>query len=283
MHYKSRRTVECLNDFPAWAAAAEHPLALFFGSSGVMGGIGTEVVEAHSAALGQPVSAANLGMAKLSNAGTVELIEYVRDVLHDLGKPVAFGVYELELMQLSPLPTGREIEVVKAYLSGDYVLEELANVDPWNRWDSACGGTILRGASQTGQADQAVAATAQWSKKREQEVTDAYLGRLEFIAAQRQIWLQGARLAESFCTRLLSFVHPVSAPALDAARTRPTGPHLDRLLDSLDGALRCPIMRPEQFDLNPQDYRDYNHSNRFEGRRKLSEQLTAAVLRQQLR
>lgn len=285
VHYKSRRTVECLDHFPAWAEAAEHPLALFFGSSGIMGGIGTEVVEARSAALGQPVSAANLGMAKLSNAGTVELIEYVRDVLRDLGKPVAFGVYELELMQLSPLPTGREIEVVKAYLSGDYVLEELANVDPWNRWDSASGGTILRGgnqADQAGQVDQAVAATAQWSKKREQEVTDAYLGRLEFIAMQRQIWLQGAHLAESFCPRLLSFVHPVSAPALEAARARPAGPHLDSLLNSLDEALRSPLMRPGQFDLNPQDYRDYNHSNRFEGRRKLSEQLTEAALIQQL-
>lgn len=282
VHYKSRRTIECLEQFPAWAAAAEHPLALFFGSSGVAGGIGAELVEARAAALGQPVTAANLGMAKLSNAGTVELVDYVRTVLQDLQKPVAFGVYELELMQLSPLPTGREIEVVQAYLAGDYVLEELAQVDPWNRWQIESGGTILRGGSQGGEAaaDQAVAANAQWSQKREQEVTDAYMGRLEFIAEQRRIWLQGAQLAQSFCPRLLSFVHPVSQAALAAAQARGAeGPHLQRLLAELDQGLQQPLLRPADFDLREEDYRDYNHANRFGGRQRLSERLTEVALR----
>lgn len=278
VHYKSRRTVECLERFPEWAAAAEHPLALFFGSSGVAGGIGTEVVEARAAELGQPVCAANLGMAKLSNAGTVELVEYVRDVLRELNKPVAFAVYELELMQLSPLPTGREIEVVKAYLAGDYVLEELASVDPWNRWEAAAGGTILPGARQ-GPGDQSAASNAQWSRKREEEVTDAYRGRLEFIADQRRIWLQGAAIAESFCPRVVSFLHPVTAPAMQAAQAAgPAGPHMDRLLEQLDSALRQPVLRPSAFDLAPEDYRDFNHANRFSGRQKLSRRLTDAAL-----
>lgn len=278
VHYKSRRTIECLNRFPEWAAAAEHPLALFFGSSGVAAAIDTGGVEARAAALGQPVCAANLGMAKLSNAGTVELVEYVRDVVRELDKPVAFGVYELELMQLSPLPTGREIEVVKAYLAGDYVLEELASVDPWNRWEAVGGGTILRGGRQGSGADQVVASNAQWSKKREVEVTDAHMGRLEFIAMQRQIWLQGAATAESFCPRLLSFVHPVRESALQTARARgPAGPHFDSLLDVVDSALRRPLIRPSEFDLRPEDYRDFHHVNRFSGREKLSQQLTDAA------
>ena len=279
VHYKSRRTIECVNQFPDWAAAAEHPLALFFGSSGVAAAIDAKVVEARAAALGIPVCAANLGMAKLSNAGTVELIEYVGDVIRELGKPVAFGVYELELMQLSPLPTGREIEVVKAYLEGDYVLEELDNIDPWNRWETEAGGTILQREGKRNAADQAPASSAQWSKKRETEVADAYLGRLEFIRMQRDIWLQGAAIAESFCPHLLGFVHPLEKSALRAAQDRDAaGPHLDNLLDGVDNALRQPLVRPSTFNLKLEDFRDFNHVNRFSGREKVSQQLTDAAI-----
>ena len=117
-------------------------LARFIGSSGILSGVAAVDVEACAAERGVQITAANLGMAKLSNLGTVELIEFVQDTIRKTGKEIAFIVYELEIMQLSVLPTGREIETVKSYLQGNYTLGEVPGNDPWTRWNPEFGGSI---------------------------------------------------------------------------------------------------------------------------------------------
>jgi amino acid adenylation domain-containing protein len=279
LHYRARRTVECVDHFPAFVAAAPHPLAIFIGSSGMMSGAVAPVIAARAAELGFPVTAANMGMAKLSNAGTTELAQFIRDTVRAAGKKIAFVMYELELMQLSTLPSGRDIEVVRDYLDGVYTVESLPSLDPNNIWDPATGGTIgLKAGKTLADPDEIEAAEPDWMKKRATEVLDTYLGKTEMAAAEADIWLQGVAAMKEVSDHVIGFVHPLNAEGVAAARAADPNNHFDTLIQDLETRGKIQILPHEDFQFDPEDFRDKNHVNKSKGAKTMSLQMTEAVV-----
>ena len=278
--YRSRRTIECVRNFPAFVQQAKHPLALFFGSSGTVAAISNEDIEAAALSAGTPITVANLGMSALSNRGTVELIDYVCDIVSKSGKTVAFAGYELDPMQLSELPTGREIEMVKAFLVGEYVMTDLeANTDPLIRWDAATGGQIIRTNVNAPLAPQEEPNPANWSQKREREVVDTYMGKVKFVPAEVEIWLQGARMLQGLAKTTAAFVHPILNMQANAQTKGDPGHRYFTLLDEIDHSCKIPMIDFSAFAYDPADFRDFNHVNLASGRRKMSVNLAQTLLK----
>lgn len=271
VHYRARRAVECVDKFPAFVAAAPHPLALFIGSSGMMSGAVAPVIEARAAELGMPVTAANLGTGKLSNAGTTELAEFVRDTLRAAGQPVAFVIYEVELMQLSSLPSGREIEVVKDYLKGGYEVGELPSLDPNNIWDPATGGTIgLKEGKTLSDPEDVSAREPDWMKKRATEVMETYLGKTEMVPAEADIFLRGVTAMKEICDTVIGFVHPLNADGIAESRAANPNNRFDPFIRDLETRGGFEILPHTDFVLAAEDYRDKNHVNKARGAASLS-------------
>ncbi len=280
VHTKSRRTVELVQKFPDFVAKADHPLALFFGSCGISGGIDAATVEAEARALGMQVTAANMGMAKLSNRGTVELVEYARDVVARQGKEVAFIIYELELSQLSTLPTGRELEVVKAYLNGGLILTPNPSPDPSNRWDPATHGTI-RAPRQGERTDRPEVAelTPNWSQRREKEIVSIYAGEVDFVDDEIAAWLQGAEIVKAMTPNVLSFISPINIQRANETNLADPANRVGQLLRRVRADANVPVILHRDFRMKVADFKTYNHMNGSSGMFSLSRQLTQAAVK----
>lgn len=279
VHYRARRALECVDNFPKFVADAPHPLALFIGSSGIMSATVTSVIEDRAAELGVQISAANLGTGKLSNAGTTELAEFVRDTVRASGKEIAFVMYEVEVMNLSTLPSGREIEVVRDYLDGRFVMETLPGLDPNSIWDLATGGTIgLREGQVLTEPEAVVAVEPDWMHKRTVEVMETYLGNTEMVPAEADIFLQGVAAMQEICPTVIGFVHPLNLEGILEARAANPNNRFDAFIADLQTRGGFDILPHTDFVLDPEDYRDKNHVNKSKGARALSVQMAQAAV-----
>jgi len=279
VHYNSNRTIEFVDKFPAFVENAPHPLALFIGSSGVFTGVDTKVIEARAAELGHNISAVNLGMQRLSNLGIIELIQFVKQVIKASGKEVAVAVYELEIMQLSTAPVGGVREIVTAYLKGDFSAGNPESDDMRIKWPLETGGMFGPSSIDEEILDSKDITTANWSKKREIEVVQTYLGDMNFRYPEVDIWVSGAKELVELCPSAMAFIHPIEDIGSRGTETPVNRNKLNEMLDYISDRTRIPVMSFAEFKLKYNDFLNYNHTNRSLGRANLSNQLIEAALK----
>ncbi len=278
IHYNSNRTIEFVDKFPTFVENAPHPLALFIGSSGVFTGVDTKVIEARAAELGHNISAVNLGMQRLSNLGIYELIQYVKEVIETSGKEVAVAVYELEVMQLSISPVGGVREIVTSYLNGDFSAGNPESDDMRIKWALETGGMYGPSSMDAKILDSKDITTASWSKKREIEVVQAYLGDMNFVYPEVDIWIAGAKELSELCPSAKAFIHPIEDIGSRGSESSANHNKLNEMLEYISCRNSIPIMNYAEFELEYADFLNYNHTNRSVGRAKLSCQLIEAAL-----
>lgn len=285
---RARRVIECLTHLPAVVAAAPHPLALFFGSSGTMNAVSAPLAEAEAQRLGTPVTAINFGTASLSNLGTAELVHHACEVIGQSGKPVAFAVLELEPAELSTLPYPAHSEIVANYLAGRFRLGRVRSGDLRGRWQPELGGSL---AGPEAMAEETVGdatagdamAEAAWNRKREREDVETFLGRRDFIPMEIETWLASWRAISALTDRCLSFVHPILSPEVTAPDMADPENRLARLLQQISARTGTRIVLHTEFGFGPGDFRDYNHANLTTGTARLTRRLVAEALGQTAR
>lgn len=273
---KSRRTMELIDSFPKFVEAAPHPLVLFIGSSGTMVGIDTETIEAEAAEQGVHVTAANLGMGKLSNLGSVELVQFVHETIHEYGKEVAFIVYELEVMQLSSLPTWNEVEMVNLYRKGEWKSEGQSRPKQLQAWNFDKGGSTTN--TSISEDDEPATLEPNWSLKREKEIVDTYSGNVDFSPMETEIFLAGARILEKTCANSVIFIHPLLQKEINLVSVFDPDNKFDQLKQKVSESTALTLLPRSDFELEPKDFKDCNHVSYTHGRKKLSRQIIKMLL-----
>ncbi len=275
---RARRVVECINKFPDFVDAAEHPLALFFGSSGTMNGISTTLVEKEALKRGVQVTAANFGTASLSNLGTAELVQYICKVIKAKRKPVAFAVFELEPAELSTHPYPAHSEIVDNYLNGSFKLSPVKTNDTRSRWIAERGGDL-----SDAELDDLVVPEAQtdatWVKKREREDIKTFMGLREFVPMEVEIWLAAARFIAEIADQRMAFIHPIKNDEVNFGDRFDPSNLMVRLTNEVTQRSKMKIIHHTEFGFEASDFRDYNHANRASGPAKLTGYLVERALR----
>lgn len=277
LHYRAMRALDVLDKFPAYAAAPDAPpLVPFVGSSGFMRAICPETVEAAARAAGHQIRAANLGMAMLSVEGIAELCEYIRDTLLAQGRRLPLAVLEMEIMQLSILPPAGDIEILEPYRAGAFKDIPRKHYDADTVWDAGTGGGIARSAAPRSGA---AAPQANWERRRNQEIRNAFAGSVRMDGKAVQAWLRGLKALQEVSEETVAVIHPVQCPGLEGLRAAQTPNHFRGAvaLAEQEGGIR--VILDSAFAMQDGDFKNISHMNDYQGRQSFSAQLAAMLFR----
>lgn len=277
LHYRAMRALDALDNFPAYAATADAPpMVPFVGSSGFMRAICPDTISTTAAEAGQQIRAANLGMAMLSAEGIAELCEYIRDVLQAQGQQLPLAVLEMEIMQLSIMPPAGDIEILADYKAGAFADIPRKHYDADTTWDAATGGAIARStAPRPGRA----APQANWERKRNQEIRDAFVGSIRMDERAVQAWLRGLAALQQVSDRVVAVIHPIQCPDLAALRSAQSPNHFDAVVTRAETEAGVQVIRDLDFAMQDADFKNISHMNDYQGRQNFSAQLARQLFR----
>ncbi|OED45979.1 hypothetical protein AB838_21770 [Rhodobacteraceae bacterium (ex Bugula neritina AB1)] len=278
LHYRAMRALDLLDKFPAYAAAPDAPpLVPFIGSSGFMRAICPETIETAAAAAGQQIRAANLGMAMLSVEGIAELCEYIRDTLQAQGRRLPLAVLEMEIMQLSIMPPAGDIEILTDYKAGAFKDIPRKHYDADTVWDAGTGGAIA--VSDAPRPGGAPTTQANWERKRNQEIRDAFEGRMRMDGKAVAAWLRGLRALQDVSDDTVAVIHPVHCPDLAEMRAAQMPNHFLDTAALAEREAGVRVILDTAFAMDSGDFKNISHMNDYQGRQNFSAQLAAQLFR----
>lgn len=272
LHERARRAISFLDHFPELAKTSEKPLAVFVGSSGFGRGIAVPVVEKRARRAGQDILAVNAGMGALNMEGIAQLCEFVRDTSQSVGKRLAWGVVEIDVMHLSSLPPYGDEEVVNDYLNGRIEVPAKA-AEAGSDWPIATRGTMPRRSKK-----EAAPIEPKWMTRRNNEIQRAYLGQLEMDEDALAILVRGVRALAEVSDQVAMVVQPLNHPDIATERAALKGNLYDKLMDNLRALTGALVIEDHHFQLDPDDFLDRNHMNFARGRTRYSAQIADQII-----
>jgi amino acid adenylation domain-containing protein len=271
LHYRAMRALDALDKFPAYAAEpGTPPLVPFIGSSGFMRAICPATLQTAAQARGQQIRAANLGMAMLSAKGIAELCEYIRDTLQAQQRRLPLAVLEMEIMQLSIMPPAGDIEILADYKAGVFENIPRKHYDADTIWDTATGGAIAR---STAPRPGRHATQANWERKRNQEIRDAFVGKIRMDAKTVQTWLRGLKALQEISEETVAVIHPIQCPNLTALRAAHAPNHFLNVVEQTRAETNVRVILDTEFSMQDGDFKNISHMNDYQGRQNFSAQL----------
>lgn len=275
LHYRAMRALDVLDKFPAYAALPDAaPLVPFIGSSGFMRAICPGTIETAAAAAGQQIRAANIGMAMLSVEGIAELCEYIRDTLQAQGRRLPLAVLEMEIMQLSIMPPAGDIEILADYKAGAFKDIPRKHYDADTIWDAGTGGAIARSAAPRPGAP---AVQANWERKRNQEIRDAFAGQLRMDEKAVAAWLRGLKALQEVSDETVAVIHPIQCPDLAALRAAQAPNHVLETVAQAERDADIRVILDTEFTMEDADFKNISHMNDYQGRQSFSAQLAGLL------
>lgn len=271
LHYRAMRALDALDKFPAYAAEpGAPPLVPFIGSSGFMRAICPATLQTAAQTRGQQIRAANLGMAMLSAKGIAELCEYIRDTLQAQQRRLPLAVLEMEIMQLSIMPPAGDIEILADYKAGVFENIPRKHYDADTIWDTATGGAIAR---STAPRPGRHATQANWERKRNQEIRDAFVGKIRMDAKTVQTWLRGLKALQEISEETVAVIHPIQCPNLTALRAAHAPNHFLNVVEQTRAETNVRVILDTEFSMQDGDFKNISHMNDYQGRQNFSRQL----------
>lgn len=274
LHERARRAISFLTAFPEIVETADKPLAVFAGSSGFFRGISVPDIEQQASAAGLETIAVNAGIGALNLEGIAQLCEFIRDTLKAADKRMAWGVIELDVMHLSTLPPSGDAAIINDYLAG--LIEGLSQDSAASNraWPIATRGTMPNRGGTNGVEP----IEPEWMKKRNNEILDAYVGKVKMNKSALKILVRAAAALAEVSDQLAMVVQPLNHPDISKARRAAKGAKYDGFIADIQKKTGALIISDDSFDLSPEDFLDRNHMNFGEGRARFSTQIVDQII-----
>jgi amino acid adenylation domain-containing protein len=273
-HWPARmnRSAEFVRAFPDVVQTAQAPMVIVLGQSGVYRGFSAQEAQRHAAALGQPITALNLGLPGLNANGLRRMCEFLRDtcLARDI-TPLAI-VYELDPMGVSVAPPTHDLDVDERIFDTETVAPIIDRPAGNFRWDMATHGDLKFNKAKWDKLRQ-----PKWERERDHVIWEYYNGTLNFDPERVATWLEGARALTEMPTRVFGFVHPVRGGRPPNAKA--PGPLFDTLVEQVRSTQGVELMTPDDFELEDADFFNVNHVEVGHGRPKLTQQIVNYVLK----
>lgn len=268
LHYRAMRALDFLDKFPDWMTAQTTPIIPLIGSSGFMRGICPDAVSAAAKTTNIDCRPCNIGMAMLSVEGIAEFCGFIAKTAKSKNIRFPLTVLELEVMQLSIKPPAGDIEILKDFEAGHFKGIERTQYDADTLWDTTMAGVIAAG-PPSAQAPQ----QANWEKKRNLEIRNAFEGGIPMEEKAVQAWRDGLDALCEVSDRVAVVIHPIQGLGPSTPRIAAQPNHYQQLLDAALNGANVTFIPETEFTLKDSDFKNISHVNDHSGRQKLSTQL----------
>jgi amino acid adenylation domain-containing protein len=272
INHRANRALQFIQRFPKMLTMKKKPFVLVVGSSGVFRGFSPAHYDLSARELGHDIVSVNIGLPALTAAGIARIGEFIKSNCLDAGVKVPVVIYELDPMLLSVLPPKGDIDLKENYFSESMILPGADKLDSEFSWRIKAAGA--------GQLDIPTTQNHKspaWQKRRDIEIAHTFSGLVKFNDKAVDAWIKGAGALSNIAERILGFIHPVNNQLLESLSPE-QGKEFSSLLKKLESDTRMKILDWQTFDLEDDDFLDFNHANAHGGRQKLSVQLAHKTL-----
>lgn len=284
---RANRALQFIELFPAALRAADSPIIVAVGSSGVARAFDPPLFDDELAAAGHRIRSFNIGLPALDCAGLTRVARFIAEHCADAGRTPVIAIYELDPMTISISPPRRAVTLTDADFAGHGPSNH--GVDPDFRWDPDTRGAMTAPPSvrrKRGRLRRMLRGirgirgdeTAEWVISRERDIARTYLGDVPFNPTAIAEWIEGARVLASVAEHVVGFVHPASPGRLATVSRTPLGNHWDDALCRISKESGVSFLDSDSIGLDDDDFSDINHVRAGRGQVKLTSHIAASCI-----
>ncbi len=270
---RANRALQFIERFPLFVNETDDPLVIAIGSSGTFRAFEPTSFENTAREFGHVVQAVNVGLPAVDPLGLSKICNFIRDTLAHSQIKAPLIIYELDPMHIGQTPPKGDVNLSHDYFNATMKSQSGGRIDPELEWKIES-----HGAWNVGENDKRKELRPNWVKSRDKEVARTYLGDFTVSDSGLTQWMMGATALQDAADRVVCFVHPVEKALLHEIGCDNESDLLESLLARVSKDMEIEVVAWQDFDLDPNDFRNFNHMNAHRGRQKLSRQLASRLL-----
>ena len=274
---RANRVLQFIGNFRRSVDAAESPLIVALGSSGIFRGFDPGSFRAALLAGGHEGTPLNVGLPAIDVRSLARVAKFIADTLRDAQRRLHLAIYELDPMLLSIIPPASDLQLQDWHFETSAPV--LSDVGDDFQWVVERGGAPPEGFGLTREPS-ARGERPLWQVRREREVALTYAGLIEFDTAALAAWKAGLACLSEVAEHVVVFIHPLDRarlPAMDGLES--TATRWQAMLSEVRKVAGAKIVDWECFQLDSTDFVDLNHVRGGPACRKLTEQLAGHAIK----